>query len=730
MKKLMLALVLMPMATLGLTDNEWTGAAGPRADGLFSWDAAGNWKRGVPDATHNVIFKTVSGFDPAVIDVGENVTVDVGTIRWSGDAKVVLTNGTIRLAGGNVIGNMPEACGIKSDLELLADGVWYNDDKWGERVRVYGAVSGVGSITVKGNQNRNVAFFDSEVSVPQVQVSAMSVTANAGTRFRGTKILVKGGFTSGSNGTSFSIPNKAGVDESHYGVFREGSSIEFAGAGGSVSYTYAPVSVEEKLSLVLNGGRAFLSVSGATVPNSYFTVTNLTRAAGTYFRLQQTVGSAVPLQAEDGQGVRIVGAQNNPAGVLGVWAYDNTCYLLRVKDASGTLYSDAFAGYVTAFPTDGGDAWKLVRQTQNETLTSNLSLYHWMDSGAGSRTTELGDYDLSVYGGITYSSWGDKTISASGTGKLVFAGEDIFIYSSGSGVLDISAPIAWVKPAGSRVQYPSLVLPATKSSGVILRARDEIRDYGNLNMGLSGLLVLEGDADREFHGELQDCVTVEQRGSGSVTFSGSGNGRSLALRALGGKVIVTSSDVNSSVLVTNGASYVLGKGVSVSRQPTIWDNSYLEGFGEIAAGLGTNQIKADAGFAPGDDTEAGCLTIRGFSPTGDVSLRCRFDETSNGLLKTSGTVAFPEAGMRMTVRLVDLTAGARCIRPAETFTLMDFSTSSKRDRFDGNHISFDIVNESPRYLDVDAAQVTLDTTAKKIFLTGVKTRRGLMLLVR
>jgi hypothetical protein len=61
---------------------------------------------------------------------------------------------------------------------------------------------------------------------------------------------------------------------------------------------------------------------------------------------------------------------------------------------------------------------------------------------------------------------------------------------------------------------------------------------------------------------------------------------------------------------------------------------------------------------------------------------------------------------------------------------MDFSTSSKRERFDGNHISFDIVNESPKYLDVDAAQVTLDTIAKKIFLTGVKTRRGLMLLVR
>ena len=69
MKKRMLALVLMPMATLGLTNNEWTGAAGPRADGLFSWNAAGNWKLGVPDATHNVVFKTVSGFDPAVIDV-------------------------------------------------------------------------------------------------------------------------------------------------------------------------------------------------------------------------------------------------------------------------------------------------------------------------------------------------------------------------------------------------------------------------------------------------------------------------------------------------------------------------------------------------------------------------------------------------------------------------------------------------------------------------------------
>ena len=61
---------------------------------------------------------------------------------------------------------------------------------------------------------------------------------------------------------------------------------------------------------------------------------------------------------------------------------------------------------------------------------------------------------------------------------------------------------------------------------------------------------------------------------------------------------------------------------------------------------------------------------------------------------------------------------------------MKISTSSKRERFDGDHISFDIVNESPRYLDVDAAQVTLDTKAKKIFLTGVKTRRGLMLLVR
>ena len=730
MKKLILAVALMPMVTLGLTNNEWTGAAGPRADGLFDWNTADNWKLGVPDATHNAVFKTVSGFDPAVVDVGEGVTVDVGALQWSGSAKVVLTNGTIRLSGGNVLGNMSPSYGIKSNLELLADGVWYNDESWGMRVQVYGAVSGVGSITVSGNQNRNVHFFDSEVSVPQVQVSSMSVVANAGTRFRGTKILVKGGFTSGANGTTFSVPNQAGVEESHYGAFREEASIEFAGAGGGVSYTYAPVSVEEKLSLSLNGGRAFLSVSGATVPNSYFTVTNFTRAAGTYFRLQQTVGSAVPLQAEDGQGVRIVGAQNNPAGVLGVWAYDNNNYLLRVKDASGTLYSDGVTGYVTAFPTDGGDTWKLVRQTKDETLASNLSLYHWMDTSTGPRTTELGDYNLSVYGGITYSNWGDKTISASGTGKLVFAGEDIFIYSSGSGILEIVAPITWAKPAGSGVQYPSLVLPSTKSSGVILSGKDEIRDYGNLNMGLSGLLVLEGDADREFHGELQDCVTVEQRGSGSVTFSGSRNGRSLTLRALGGKVIVTSSDVNPSVVVTNGASYVLGKGVSVDRAPTIWDNSYLEGFGEIVAGLGVNQIKADAGFAPGDDTESGCLTFHGFSPAGDISLRCRFDETGNGLLKTSGTVAFPTSGMRMTVRLVDLTSGARCIRPDETFTLLDYSTSSKRERVDMDHISFDIVNESPKYLDVGAAQVTLDTKAKKIFLTGIKTRRGLMLLVR
>lgn len=730
MKTATLAMILLAAMAVSAANVKWTGAAGVREDGTYEWSNPENWDvKALPGEADVAWIQAVAGApDPMLIDL-DGATVTIAHLKYQSTPKAIVQHGKIRLANGRLEGNM-SGYGVTADIEQLVDGQWYNDDSWGQRAQVSGRVSGSGTIIVNGNQNRNLHFFDAEVSVPKIQVSSMSTTANAGTRFYGTQILIQGGFISGSNGTSFTIPNQSGVDESHYGSFRADASLAFAGAGGAFSYTYAPIAVEEKLALALNGGRAAIYLSGATVPNSYVTVTNFTRSAGSYLRLQQTLGSAVPLQAENGQGMRIVDAANNPAGVLGVWAYDNNNYLLKVVDSAGTLGPGSLTDYATTFPTDGGDPWKLVRQTRDEALASDLDLYHWIDTSSGPRNTELGDHELTVYGGISYTQWGEKQIVATGSGKLRFANEDLFIYGAGSGSLDIAAPISWTRPAGSIVQYPSLVLPSTKASGLILSGKDEIRDYGNLNMGLSGLLVLEGDSDRVFHGELQDCVTVEQRGSGSVSFNGPYNGRSLTLRATGGRVIINNSTVSTSATVTNGASYVIGKDVSVSRAPVIWDDSYLEGFGEVATGLGTNQIKSDAGFAPGDLTEAGRLTIRGFAPTGDISLRCRFDATGNGELKTSGTVSLPTGGMKMTVRLVDLTEGKRAFSKSETFTLFDYSTANKLERVDTNHITFDLVNESPKRLDISNATVTLDTASKKILLSGVKSRRGIVIVVK
>jgi hypothetical protein len=76
---------------------------------------------------------------------------------------------------------------------------------------------------------------------------------------------------------------------------------------------------------------------------------------------------------------------------------------------------------------------------------------------------------------------------------------------------------------------------------------------------------------------------------------------------------------------------------------------------------------------------------------------------------------------------VDKTAA---IRPSDTFVVLDY-VSDKLENYNAERISFVVENASPKRLDTSAAQLTFDTKAKTLSITGIKSvNKGLAIFIR
>jgi hypothetical protein len=713
----------------------FTGGGAVTSDGAYLWSDPQNWGGMLPTEADAARFPVLSGVDAYVVDLAGQ-TNDIAAIEFNGGPKCKVTNGMVRLSLGKVSGIVPEGYGLYCNAEQRVDGAWKSGGSWGSSLRIFGDVYGDGEVTSPGSQNDNLQFYGSEIYISKLQASCMGITVFPGTHLHGTTACVNSMFVSGEHGSKFAIDCTRyadGVQSSEFGVFKNGAGVGFAGSGGVLEYKFPTVPVEEKFWVSLSGGRGRISVSGATEPNSYLTITNLTRSPGTYLHLSQSFSKTLPMTPVDGQGLRITGAANNQAGVYAYWMYGAEYMMSRVIDAAGTIDDGDVNDYVTEFPVDGGSPWMLARQTRDESLVGNLSLYHLFDKSSGDRAIELNDHDLKIYGNITYATWGMKTIAASGRGRLVFANDDIFILTTGSGCLEISAPIAWEKPSGSEALYPNIVCPFTKTDGVVFSGRDDIGHYGNINLGRSGsangVLVFDGPSNREIHGELQDCVVVKKRGSGNLTFSGPARTRSCQVYVENGMAVIANDEAPAIESVTNGAIVRVNQNVSWTRFAKVYKDGILEGSGTILTGHTHDNLFDGCILRGGTAKQPGTLTFSNAQVTfpSEVVLDIGFSGDGHGQI-IAGKQTFKSAvDTVVRVRLSDVD-GTASVRLSDVNTI--YSWTGSTENYSASRISFVVENATPLRLDTSHAVVSVDTNAKMITVTGIRSKHGMVLFVR
>lgn len=732
MKTATLAMTLLASMAVSAADVKWVGAAGVRADGTYSWHDPDNWDTvTLPGEADNAVIQDVSGApDPMLISL-DGETVTVAQLRYFKAPKAIVQNGKIRLTKGQLRGDM-NGYGVTVDIEQVADGEWYNDDNWSKRIVIFGDISGDGVITSWGNVNRSINLVGSQVSVPKIIQQSSGLNVKPGTKFFGTEIVVNGSFADGNyNGTSLNLQlnEDATLTAEDAIVFHDGSSVTFEGAGGAFNYV-RPIAenVDQRVPLALKGGKTALKVYGGTATGNYLTFPVFSRVPGTY------------LSVDGVAAVRLPTLSNDASGYIGNWIWGSMLLPLSV-DEDGTLTQVSDKSFEVGFPTGGGNASALMRTGSDAeyTLSQDSSVFWLWDDYSAARTFHLGQHALNVHGALMFRQGGGKvkTIDAEGEGRIVFHGDQIVVNAAGGGTVDIKATVDW-NPQSSSRPYPDLILVGGSKNGgdgVILSGRDNIGDYGVINGALlARKLVFDGESDRRIHGTIHDALQIEQRGCGTLTFEPTSElqTRTFGMSATDGKIVMKSSKIGVAVSVSGKGVYELAEGVTMTRTPKIQNGGTYQGFGVTTEGVRDGRFLAGGVIAPGNETKAGTLTMGGMKPEGDFTLVCRIDEETNGKIAfgQNGKLTLLTNAMTGTIRVDDLTSCARKVRLTDEFVVVDFSKGSVENATK-HGVTWQVTTGTPKCLDVSAATVTLDTSAKCLKVSGIKTmNKGLSVIVR
>ena len=130
-----------------------------------------------------------------------------------------------------------------------------------------------------------------------------------------------------------------------------------------------------------------------------------------------------------------------------------------------------------------------------------------------------------------------------------------------------------------------------------------------------------------------------------------------------------------------------------------------------------------AGGAPG---ETGVLRLETLRPQADFIIRQKFGpETQSGIAVNQ---YYPLASQEriITIAVEDVSGGQRILSPSDVFPVL---IASRRDGVEEGQETFLIENLSPGSFDTSAAEVWLDSSDNTIYLTGLRSLQGTLLVV-
>ncbi len=701
-------------------DVYWTGAA----QDDDSWSTPGNWNGG----------RVPGDGDRARFDGDHVVRIDddvrVGGISVSdGKFPVFQGSGSVTVVGGTVAGGK----GARYDVPVVfPEGVTATASsagQYGSTVHFNAGLSGGTSLYSGGSQNYGFRATNGVVAVPVV---TLNCGATLGASFTGESLVLTDTWADG-NGNA---PNTTFLPGVSFGAGTELASgvgvptLTFSNQGSTAPVVFSIPSLRigaaGRPSLVCDyHGRTNLVTVGSFVrePGSLVRIGNV-RQSGT-FAPGETAGFVVPGMPADAQ------------GLCPAWAYDES-YRVR-KLANGALAPLTQNDYVAA----GGelaldDPTGLYRLDQaDNVLAADSEIDSLLFPQGGGTTTQrldLAGHDLVVRSGcIASRDRASKALVSSGGGRLVFAADALVLNLPGEApLLELSAPLAWRRPEGSETQWPDFLVPVYGGAEFVVSGEDQVGDWGGLfaegrGKGLQPF-VLDGPSDRTFHGSVGGRFILRKRGPGTLTFAGPGKTRGHQIKVEEGTVSIAHDDAPAITCVTNGAIARVEAGVVWTQSAKVYKDGVLEGFGTLAQKHDHNNLFDGCILRGGTVTAPGTLSFGGqvTFPT-NVVLDVGLSGSVRGQIAVAGKQTFRK-NLDTTVR-VRLSApdGTADIKPTDVFTV--YSWQGGTENYSASRISFVLENATPERLDTSAASVSLDTSAKKIVVSGVRRKQPATMMV-
>ena len=677
--------------------------------------------------------------DVAVI--GSDVTLDADTtvygVSLSGSPVIEGAGHRLTVLNGTVTGGSKPVVKCKIVFPEGVAATVRPAEGYGNIMTIEGGIDGGASVaSTGGSQNYNIRFTNETIRTG-------ALFANIGTTFFSpldvSSITLSDPWADANgNSPTFTFWPSATLANDTVITTKQGIvTLAFTD-----QYETAPVTFTVPKLHLASAGRTSLSCNFYGVQN-FVRINAFERDSGAMLHVNNRKLGSSAFNPGVNAGIFIQGIPTDAQGRVPAWAY-NDSYRIKVLE-NGALAPVAYNDYANlAAEIAVNDPTGLYRlhYVQDSALTGDTDIDSLIMNGNFGSTDDntmrldLGDYDLRLHGGaLALRDYASKEISASGDGALVIAADQaVFNFTYDVARIEISAPIEWEKPAGSTVDYPDFLMPYYSGAETIFSGEDRVGDWGALSAEGrykgGSLLIFDGPSDRTFHGPVGGRFWMRKRGTGTLTFAGPDITRGRQIFVEDGTVVIADNNAPRIDCVTNGATLRVEKDIVWTQTAVVWDDSVLEGFGTLNPGLNQNYLQPGCILRGGTASEPGTFSFGGqvVIPT-NVVLDVGFTGDSHGQIHVGGKLTFrSNLDTEVVVRVADVDKTA-AIRPSDTFVVLDYVGSSEN--YNAGRISFVVENASPKRLDTSAAQLTFDTTAKTLSITGVKSaNKGLAVFIR
>lgn len=724
--KNMLVTVIAAFATFAsawAANVTWNNSTG---NGL--WSDPDNWAGGALPGEGDV----------AVI--GSDVTLDVDTtvlgVSLSGSPVIDGAEHRLTVLNGTVTGGSKPVVKCKIVFPEGVAATVRPDQGYGNTMTIEGGIDGGASVaSTGGNQNYNIRFTNETIRTG-------ALLADFGTTFFSpldvSSITLSDPWADANgNSPTFTFWPSATLADDTVVTTKQGVvTLAFTD-----QYETGPVTFSIPKLHLASAGRTSLSCNYYGEQN-FVQINAFERDPGAMLHINNRKLGSSAFNPGVNAGIFISGIPTDAQGRVPAWAY-NDSYRIKVLD-NGALAPVAYNDYANLTGeiavNDPTGLYRL-HYVQNAALTADTDIDSLIMNGNFNSTDDntmrldLADYKLRLHGGaLALRDYASKEVSASGNGALVIAADQaVFNFTYDVARIEISAPIEWEKPTGSTVDYPDFLMPYYSGAETIFSGEDRVGDWGALsvdgrNKGGSWL-IFDGPSDRTFHGPVGGRFWMRKRGTGTLTFAGPDITRGRQIFVEGGTLVIADNNAPKIDCVTNGATLRIAKDVVWTQTAVVWENSVLEGFGTLNPGLNQNYLQPGCILRGGTASEPGIFSFGGqvVTPTNFV-VDVRFKGDTHGQIAVGGKQTF-RSNLDTVIRVrVSDADGTADVKPSQTYTV--YSWTGSTENYNANRVSVQIENGSPRHINTSQATAVIDTTTKTIKISGLRSARGTIIVIR